>query len=363
MKKKLILLICLALTACAPKEKTLYSKDTLQAGFDTIISIKLYTENQEEFDQVFSEAASTFLYYNNLFDKYNNYEGMNNIKTINDAAGKEKVEVDQELIDLLLLSKKYSEYSNNQFDITLGPVLSLWHDVREKAENGEDYTLPSDEDLKQAKVCTGWDKVEIDDENNTVYLNQSCASLDVGAVAKGYATQIVSQMLIQKGYVNGFVNAGGNVSILGSKANGDAWKSGILSPTLNNSQTSLVQLDLSEEDAFVTSGDYQRYFIYDNQIMHHIIDPDTLYPARHAKSVTILTKDSAIADILSTTLFTMTYEEGMQLIQTIKEKENISLEVVWIYDTPEELANANAVESNGFYIAATPNISEVMTVK
>ncbi len=150
MKKKLILLICLALTACAPKEKTLYSKDTLQAGFDTIISIKLYTENQEEFDQVFSEAASTFLYYNNLFDKYNNYEGMNNIKTINDAAGKEKVEVDQELIDLLLLSKKYSEYSNNQFDITLGPVLSLWHDVREKAENaGAALSI----EYKQAEKC------------------------------------------------------------------------------------------------------------------------------------------------------------------------------------------------------------------
>lgn len=356
MKKIKLLILSLFLCSCSsPKEQQLYEDYTLSAGFDTVISFKFYANSEKEFDKEVEKATQLFLYYHQLFDKYNSYEN-NNIKTINDNAGKQPVKVDQALIDLLLLSKEYSELSQNQFNITLGPVLSIWHDVREKAENNEAYKLPSKSELEKASVCSGWDKVEINDEEDTVYLNQSCASLDVGAVAKGYATQKVGEMLLEDGYTNGFINAGGNLQILGPKLTGEGWNAGILKPSLDNSSESILIVPIAKNYSFVTSGDYQRYFIHENEIMHHIIDPDTLYPAKHAKSISILTKESSIADILSTTLYTMTYQDGVELIQKINEK-GTQVDVVWIYDKLDEIENENYYEKDGYYLLSTPNIA------
>lgn len=351
IKKTATLLMCFLLVGCSPKEKKSFQASTLTAGFDTVITLQLYADSQEAFNEEFQKVENLFYYYHTLFDKYHLYE-KNNIKTINDAAGKQPVQVDQELIDLLLIAKKYSELSNHQFDVTLGPVLELWHDVREKAENQEPYALPSSFELQKASLCTGWDKVDIDDDNNTVYLNTPCASLDVGAIAKGYATQKVKDMLIQDGYTNGFINAGGNVQILGSKINGDPWKTGIQSPDPTKQGHSILQFELKDATAFVTSGDYQRYFIHNDQIIHHIIDPDTLYPARHAKSVTILCEDGTIADILSTTLYTMTYQEGKDFINQL----NMEIQVIWIYDKTDEIENENYIEKEGFYILSTKDL-------
>lgn len=359
MKKLILLILCFTLTACSQptKNKTLYQSSTLQAGFDTVITLQLYADSEEEFNETFQKAANGFLYFHQLFDKYNNYD-VNNIKTINDNAGIQPVEVNQEIIDLLLLAKKYSEISNNQFNITLGPVLKLWHDVREKAENEQPYTLPTEDELNKAYVCSGWDKVEINDDENTVYLNESCASLDVGAIAKGYATQKVAEYLKSEGYNNGIIDAGGNIQFLGSKITNEPWLVGITKPTFN-AQNSIVRLNINEENAFVTSGDYQRYFMHNDEIMHHIIDPDTLYPSRHARSVTILTKDSGIADILSTTLYTMTYQEGKELIEQLNQL-GIQAEVVWIYDTLDEIKNETYIEKDGFYIIHTQDL-EIIT--
>lgn len=356
MKKIVLLLLCLLLNGCnsTKKEPKLYGDSTLQAGFDTIITLKLYAKSEEEFQQTFQKVTQSYQYFHKLFDKYNDYN-MHNIKTINDSAGKQPVEVDQTIIDLLLLSKHYSELSNNQFNITLGPVLNIWHDVREKAENNLDYTLPTQDELKKAAVCSGWDKVEIDDEKNTVYLTESCASLDVGAVAKGYATQLISEMLIEDGYTNGFIDAGGNIQFLGSKINNEAWVAGIQTPSINSIGQSLVKVEIDQVNGFVTSGDYQRYFIHQDEVMHHIIDPDTLYPSKHARSVTILTKNSAVADILSTTLYTMDYHEGLALINQLHQN-GIQAEVIWIYDKLDEIQNEKYIEKEDYYILTTENI-------
>ena len=355
MKKIILLVLCFLLSACSQpqKQKSLYQSSTLQAGFDTVITLKLYAESEEKFNETFQMAGGIFLYFHKLFDKYNDYD-VNNIKTINDNAGIQPVKVEQPIIDLLLLAKQYSETSNNQFNVTLGPVLELWHNVREKAENNQPYTLPTEAELNKANVCSGWDKVEIDDEADTVYLNDSCASLDVGAIAKGYTTQIVADYLKSEGYTNGIIDAGGNIQFLGNKITNEPWLVGIVTPSLTD-QNSLVRLNINEDYSFVTSGDYQRYFIYNDEIMHHIIDPDTLYPSKHARSVTILTKNSGVADILSTTLYTMTYQEGKDLINKLNQS-GIQAEVVWIYDTLDEIKDETYIEKNGYYIIHTSNI-------
>ena len=366
MKKiGLILSTFLFILSGCKTEKTLnrYQAQSMSAGFDTVMTLIAYSESEEEFGQYFKFMVDEFIRYNALFDKYNDYEGVNNIKTINDNAGKQPVEVDEDLIEMLLLSKEFSQLSNNQFDITMGPVLEIWHNYRDAGliamENGEPTQIPTTEELEQAKACVGWENVEIDEEKNTVYLTQECASLDVGSVAKGFATEKIAQELIEKGLTSGIINAGGNLRSLGNKPDGSGWNSGIQDPTLLGSSETIGIIPVSNNQSFVTSGDYQRFYLYDKQIMHHIIDPSTLFPARHARSISIVTDNSAIADICSTTLYTLPYEEAVQLIDKIKEL-GYNLEAVWVFDENTEMPKeAETFITKGYTMTITDGLKDI----
>ena len=124
----------LMLGGCQSKPKepelTRYSNMALDAGFDTVMTLTGFTENEEQFNQYFAEMKQLFLHYNALFDVYNDYDGLNNIKTINDNAGIEPVSVDPEIIELLKTAKEFYDLSNGEFDVTMGAVLKIWHTYR-----------------------------------------------------------------------------------------------------------------------------------------------------------------------------------------------------------------------------------------
>lgn len=335
-------------TQTASTELQKYDTTMMDVGFDTFVSLIGYTTSQEAFDEYAQLAKEKFIYYNSLFDRYQTYEGINNIKTINDQAGIAPVVVDQEIIDVLQKTKEFYTQSDGHYDITMGAVLEIWHTYREEAEQrnaqGENGKLPSMEELTAAKQNTGWDKIEIDDAANTVYITQSGVSIDVGSVAKGYATEKTAQALQEKGLQHAIVNAGGNVRLIGDKPNADSWNVGIQLPT-GESSASLANVYIQKDQSFVTSGDYQRFYTIDEKRYHHIIDPETLMPADHMRSVTIITPDSGLADILSTTLFTMRYEEGAALIERLQE-EGIPVEAVWVFDDSTQLPQNIEYESN-----------------
>ena len=132
MKKILsILLGALLLSGCSEKALHKYSMTATDIGFDTVVSFTAYTENEAAFNSYSAELKKQFRYYDRLFDKYNSYDGVNNIKTINDNAGRQPVKVEPVILDLLKLAKAYDTISNHQFDITMGSVLNIWHDYRE----------------------------------------------------------------------------------------------------------------------------------------------------------------------------------------------------------------------------------------
>jgi thiamine biosynthesis lipoprotein len=109
----------------------------------------------------------------------------------------------------------------------------------------------------------------------------------------------------------------------------------------------------------VTSGDYQRYYTYKGKIMHHIIDPDTLMPARHSRSVTVITDNSGIADILSTTLYTMSHEEGVKLINRLQKEENIQVNAIWVYDDIQKPENGtDAISVKGYQIVFSDGLKD-----
>ena len=365
MKKFLTLLLALCMgckTSINYTQKQMYSFDS---GFDTVIA---YIEWVEDGDTQYRENANKtfekFSYYNELFDSFHDYENINNIKTINDNAGIKAVSVNQEVIDMLLEAKYFYDISYGKIDVTAGKMISLWHDAREIGmelnTHGEYGEVPNRVELEESIKHKGWDKIIVDDENNTVFITDPYVSLDVGSVAKGYATQRVAEYLVTENVKNTVIDAGGNLKALSGKYNGKDWITGIRNP--NNPSLSpddsLLTIQYSGDKSAVTSGDYERAFIAnDGKSYSHIIDPDTTYPADKYRSVTIITTDAGVADCLSTALFCLDYEDGLKVIEQYKkDHDNAFLEVIWVANKDMNFETDNVYHTKSFNIAYTEGL-------
>jgi thiamine biosynthesis lipoprotein len=200
------------------------------------------------------------------------------------------------------------EKTQGKVNVAMGSVLSIWHEYREEGRNNpEQAKLPEMEDLIQASSYIGIDNLVIDEEASTVFFDDPVFRLDVGAIAKGWSVQRVCEQA-PSGLL---VSVGGNVFATGPKdETGTPWVIGIQDP---DSDDYLHTIYVSG-GSVVTSGDYQRAYAVDGVLYHHIIDPDTLYPADLWRSVTVVCADSGAADMLSTALFLLPLEEGQALI-------------------------------------------------
>ena len=325
MKRAAALLLLAAIVllpaGCAKSAKTRYNAQFLQL-FDTKSEIVAYMDSKEEFTDFSNLIYNNLKVYDQLYDIYNDYPGINNMKTINDNAGKKPVKVDRKIIDLLLMAKEEDKATNGACNVALGAVLRIWHNYREAGiDDPENAQLPPMADLKAAVEHTDIDKVVIDEAASTVYLEDPEMSLDVGAVAKGYATEQVARLAEQAGYRSALLSIGGNVRAIGIRDfDGRLWNVGIQNPDRDSSQQSLATV-LLDEQSLVTSGIYERYYTVDGKDYHHIIDPKTLMPSTYYKSITVLTKDSGRADALSTALFNMPVEQGMELVGSLPDTE------------------------------------------
>ena len=154
--------------------------------------------------------------------------------------------------------------------------------------------------------------------------------LDVGAIAKGYAVEMVAQYMEQKGITGYVINVGGNVRTLGGKPDGNGWTVGIENPDPESDEY-LAKVQLSGQ-SLVTSGSYQRYFLVGDRRYHHIIDPTTLMPSDYFTSVSIICNSSALGDALSTALFCLPYEQGAALIESLE-----GVEAMWLTVDGEKL--------------------------
>ena len=310
------LLVCILLTGCSQKtrqtEEKIYEA-TFLSLFDTVTVIKGAAESKEAFSELAGQLQRELLQYHQLFDIYNDYEGVVNLKAINDRAGEAPVAVDRRIIDLLLDCKRYYELTNRKVNVAMGSVLELWHEERNNGLNDpENAKLPKMESLKEASTHTDFDKVIIDEEASTVFFSDPDIRLDVGAVAKGWSVQRVAE----NAPAGLLISVGGNVCATGPKRENTPWVVGVQNPSGGDYLHTLYV----SSGCVVTSGDYQRCYAVDGKLYHHIIDPETLFPGTFWRSVTIVCDDSGLSDALSTALFLLPMEEGQMLLDACGAK-------------------------------------------
>ena len=275
----------------------LYSKDLFY--MDTYINVKFYLDNRNKANSIMEGIDNIYREYHELTDRYNSYDGVNNVYYINHNDSKvEEIVLDSRLYDMIKYAYDFGK-TNSLFDINMGGVIDVWKKYRDKGEG-----VPSISELKKANkrhdiVLLGDNKIKNNHPN-----------IDLGGVSKGYTTQVVSDYLRSNGIRYFLINAGGNVSC-GDAYKKNYYKIGIQSPDDNGIIGSLNGTNIS----VVTSGGYERNYIYDGHVYHHIIDPNTLFPGDKMKSVTVVSSDSGVADMLSTTLFLMDVDDGLEFLK------------------------------------------------
>ncbi len=316
-----LLLVSLLFSGCAAQrapEKKQYTA-TFLTLFDTVTSIVGRADSEDAFRATAQSLHDQLLEYHRLFDIYNDYEGLNNLKTINDNAGGEPVPVDPKIINLLLDCKGYYDLTGGKVNAAMGSVLHLWHGARKDGlEDPANARLPEQAQLIQAAEHSGFDAVLIDEEAGTVCITDPQVRLDVGAIAKGWSVQQVCRQA-PSGLL---ISVGGNVCATGPKdETGTPWVVGVQNP--DGGENYLHTLNITG-GSVVTSGDYQRAYVVDGKLYHHIIDPNTLYPSENWRSVTVVCGDSGLADALSTALFVLPLEDGLALL------EKTEAEAMWV---------------------------------
>ncbi len=284
-------------------------------GFDTPITFKT-TCSEDEFNEYLSIIKSTYTECNELFDAFNTYEDTTSLKAVNEKAHDGPVEVDEKVIEVLNDSIK-AHNVNPKFDVSQGKLTFLW----KQAFDTEPAALPDEKAIADSINHESMNGVVVKDD--TIELTDPQADLDFGAIAKGYTTQLCADRLQDAGLEYGFLNAGGNVVLIGEKPDGEDWKVGIQNP---DESDSLLTFTTRKPTCLVTSGDYQRYMMVDGKRYAHIIDPDTGYPETYMRSVTVIHEDSAYCDAMSTALFCMSIPDGL------KTCAYLNLDAVWIAD-------------------------------
>lgn len=314
--------------------------------FDTVIDIAIYSDDENFANENLEYAKKRFQELHKLFDNYKNYDGVINAKSINDDAGTKPLIVDKTLYDLIKFSVDSHNNLSHKTNIAMGPVTGLWNSYRTEYEGGKTkeqvvekfgQAIPSKAELETLRPYTNISGIKLNDDKKSVEINKEM-SLDLGATAKGYATEIVARELEERGVKSALISAGGNVRAIGSPGDGrEFYKVGIQNPAMDPENPTAAILNLKDMSA-VTSGDYQRYFEVDGVRYCHIIDPDTLQPSSNLKSVTVIAKDSGLCDFLSTACFNSTDEE----IKEIAAKTNTA--IIWITKDNELKYTENALE-------------------
>jgi len=307
-------LLLLALVACttnADQNTQNQSQTAHREGLlGTVVSITIYGYEGDA-DTIFNDAFTVIEDIDQRMSA--NREGSEIVQLIESYPNPQNVSEDT--YSLLSRALYWSEYTSGAFDVTIGAVSSLWRD------NGDFIILPNPIDIQEQLQTVGHEKVTLEREGHSVLLAEG-TQVDLGSIAKGHALDAVTELLIERSVAHALLDFGGDIHVIGQRPEGSDWRIGIQSPHIgDNDLAAIVTLsDLS----VMTTGGYERFFEQDSIIYHHILDPQTGYPAQSGLlSVTVIAQSSTDADALSTAGFVLGLEKGMNLIEELENFEGI----------------------------------------
>jgi len=270
----------------------------------TIVEIILIGDNQKKAEksalQAFQEIRRIEQLMSPTIEK-------SEVFHINQSTGKKWVRVSPETFYVIKKSIEISNQSDGGFDITVGPLIKLWQKAREKEHP------PSNEDLERSLDLVGFRNIMISPDGK-IFLKKDGMSIDLGGIAKGYAVDRAFDILRGLGFRNLIVNAGGDLKVGGMKF-GKPWSIGIQDPRDQGKIIAKIKL---KKGAIATSGDYEKYFMYQGKRYHHIINPKDGLPAWGCQSVTVLCEEGILADAMATAVFVLGPEKGFSLCQRTK---------------------------------------------
>ncbi|MBD3287887.1 FAD:protein FMN transferase [candidate division KSB1 bacterium] len=280
---------------------------------DTFVTITIYNNyfTNEQAQHIIEKAFAAMTRVDTLA---NNYNDSSKVSLLNIQAREGFAEVDPDLMYLIKKSIEVAELSDGAFDITVSPLIDVWHFDAEEPE------LPSKADIQQALQVVNYKGIVID-ENRLKFADRSI-KIDLGGIAKGFAVDEAMNVLVENGVRDALINAGGDIKAICSELTEGRRKVWIRHPRQREELYGYFQMD---NGSVATSGDYERYMMIDSVRYHHILDPNTGYPAMKSISVTIQAEDATTADALATAVFVLGPEKGMKMINQLDKVEGVIL--------------------------------------
>lgn len=324
MKKQawlpLLLMVALVVGACSGGESNPddprdlaeepYQREEFLLG--TLVTIQVFDEGQEEAANLAMERVA------DLDGRFSMTNESSEIYKVNENAGQEPVEVSEEVFYVLEESLAYAEISEGGFDPTVGALTALW------GFGHEDASVPSEEEINQVLPLVDYQKVDLNAENQTVYLQEEGMKLDLGGVAKGFITDEAARVLQDQGVTTALADLGGDIYVIGPSTRGidEPWRIGIQDPFKGRGE--IIGIAPVQDEAIVTSGIYERTVEEGDRQYHHLIDPETGYPFENEIAGLSLVANSAmVGDALATSVFSMGVEEGLEFVNNDESLEAI----------------------------------------
>jgi len=312
MKKTLIFIFLFMFLVSAVAQEKKYDRTLKLMG--SRFDISVIATSEQDANNYIDLAIAEIERIENLISSWN---GHSETSKINQNAGIKPVKVSAELFDFIHRSLQISKITEGAFDISYASMDNIWK------FDGSMTKMPSAEAIKKSVEKVGYHNIVLDYNKQTVFLKVKGMKIGFGAIGKGYAADMAKKLLQNRGVKAGLINASGDLNCWGKQPDGISWKVGITNPLNKNKMYSWFDLD---NQAVVTSGNYEKFVQFDEKKYSHIINPKTGYPANGIISATVFAPKAELADALATSVFVIGTSVGIDMINQIKGVECIIID-------------------------------------
>lgn len=294
------------------KAQAVFQRSFVKMG--SAFDLTLVAQNQIKADILMQEAIDEIERIERLISSW---DPASETSRVNQMAGKEAVIVSKELFNLVVRAKAIASLTSGAFDPTYASVDQIW------TFNGAIMDWPSADKITASVIKIGFEKIQLNPVDQSLYLPLEGMKIGFGAIGKGYAADRVKSLLQKKGVTAGIINASGDMSAWGEQPTGKPWQIGLVNPMNKNKVFTWFPI---KNQAVVTSGDYEKFVTIEGKRYGHIINPKTGYPSRGVISCTVFAPKAELADALSTALFVMGIKTGIDFIDQLKQVEAIMID-------------------------------------